>query len=73
LVSPLRKQEIYDGMFFKKGDKFNQGNMFTWREDEVIKSILEIDKVAKERNTDGEKLKDKFTVEFTVDKLLSYV
>lgn len=73
MIQPYRKQEIYDGIFFQKGSQFNQGNMFVAREDHVIKAMSEIVIKSKERNVEGEKLKDIFTVEKTVDTLLSHI
>ena len=35
-VEPVGKIPAYDGMFFQKGQPFNQGNIFDFNEDEFI-------------------------------------
>lgn len=75
LVNPSGKVESYDGVFFKKGSPFNQGNIFDFDHNEFLKSCdIAIDKVKKDRvNTAGIKLQDKFTYEKMVDSILSYL
>jgi glycosyltransferase involved in cell wall biosynthesis len=75
LVEPSGKTEVYDGMFFKRGLPFNQGNIFTFDEDEFIHGCEEaIKRVEKEKeNKEGLKLQEEFTYEKTLDSLLKEV
>ena len=41
LVNPSGKIECYDGMFFQKGQQFNQGNLFDFEVDEFIAACEE--------------------------------
>ncbi len=72
LVEPNGMSDIYDGQFFVKGSDFNQGDFYTFTQEAAHEAF----DVAVQRvkdgivNTEGEKLKDKFTVGGTVDKLL---
>jgi hypothetical protein len=73
LVEPSGKTEVYDGMFFKRGLPFNQGNIFTFDEDEFIDGCEKaIERVEKNKeNSEGLKLQEEFTYEKTLDGLLS--
>jgi len=72
LVNPSGKIEAYDGMFFRQGMNVNQGNIYTFKEDDFIdgceKAIkrFESNKV----NSNGLKLQDEYTIENTVSKIL---
>lgn len=72
-VNPTKKIPAYDGRFFVQGQPWNQGNIFDFEEDEFISACeAAIEKVEKNRvNEEGVKLQDKFTVDKTVDKILS--
>lgn len=75
LVEPSGKTEAYDGMFFRQGMPFNQGNIFTFDEDEFINACEKAIERSKE-NKDNEKgleLQEKFTYSKTVDLLLDEV
>jgi len=71
LINPNGKQPAYDGHFFIEGTQFNQGNFFTFAEDEFISGCeeaikkVEVNKV----NENGLKLKDDFTASKTVSIL----
>lgn len=61
--------EPYDGMFFKKGDEFNQGTVMEVS-DEAIRDVLNRSiSFAKKPNPDGEKLATEFTYKKTADYL----
>jgi hypothetical protein len=47
MVQPNGKEDSSDGVFFRKGGAFNQGNIFTFNEDEFIAGCEE----AIERNS----------------------
>ena len=72
LVPPSGKIDSEDGMFFKKGSDFNQGQIFDWDEDDFISACEEaIKRVEKNSvNEEGLKLQEEFTYSKTLDKLL---
>jgi len=74
LVNPNSKAEAYDGMFFKKGSPFNQGNIFDFDYNEFLKACdIAIEKVKISRvNQEGLELQKKFTFQKMVDTILSY-
>ena len=73
IVKPSRKIPIYDDAFFKLGNIINQGNMFDFDDKEVEDKILE----AVEFFNSGQKtistLPSVFSVQKTVDTLLSNI
>jgi hypothetical protein len=73
LVKPSKnKIEAYDNIFFQKGAKFNQGNLFNF-EDEDFYSACENAELKVLNNPVNEKgilLQKRFTIEKTVDKIL---
>jgi hypothetical protein len=72
LIEPDGKEEAYDGVFFKKGSPYNQGNIFKFNEDNFIEACERtVEKVKKNKiNTEGQKLRKKFTTKKTMDLLL---
>lgn len=73
LVSPNGKVEAYDGVFFHKGTHFNQGNIFSFNDDEFIAGCEEAIKRAeinKGVNSAGLKLQSDFSYSKTTDSLL---
>jgi hypothetical protein len=75
LVEPNGKEEAYDSVFFRKGADHNQGNIFSFSEDEFIHGCEQaIKRVEKNRNNfEGEKLKEKFSLANSLDKILNCV
>jgi len=71
LVEPSGKIEAYDGVFFKKGSEFNQGNIYDFNEDEAIQAIQKAVALAENKvlNQAGIKLGQNFTYENTVEKI----
>jgi len=72
LVEPNGKEEAYDGVFFKKGAPFNQGNIYTFDEDAFIEGCekaVERYKASPE-NTVGLELQNKFTYKNTVEAIM---
>ena len=71
LVEPNGKIEAYDGVFFKKGSEFNQGNIYDFNEDEAIQAIQKAVALAENKvlNQAGIKLGQNFTYENTVEKI----
>jgi glycosyltransferase involved in cell wall biosynthesis len=72
LVNPSEKIDCYDGVFFREGQEFNQGQIFDFDEDELVNAF----EVALDRhktspvNENGLKLQKEFTFKNTVDSLL---
>lgn len=75
LVEPSGKRDVYDGVFFHKGQEYNQGQIYDFNEDEFIASCEEVIKrvEANRVNAEGEKLKDEFTYSKMLDSILSYM
>jgi hypothetical protein len=73
LVNPNGKTPAYDGIFFQQGQPFNQGEIFTWDEDEVAEAMDAAIKKAKTTNTEGEKLREQFTWGKTLDIMLAQI
>jgi hypothetical protein len=70
LVAPSKnKVEALDGVFFHKGQDFNQGYWFDFDDDEFVAAMEKAEERAKERNTEGEKLKEEFTYSSMVDMI----
>lgn len=70
LIDPSGKEEVYENIFFKKGSEFNQGNIYTFDDDEFISAMEKAETICKKENTEGKKLKDKFTYKNTLEKIL---
>jgi hypothetical protein len=72
LVSPTHKIDCVDNVFFKRGGETNQGQIFSWKEDDFISACEEaIKKVESNRvNEEGLKLQEKFKVSNSLDKIL---
>jgi hypothetical protein len=69
LVRPKGIINAHDGVFFKKGEPFNQGYFFDWDEDDVINAMeTAVNKVGT-LNENGVKLGKSLTYENTVDKI----
>ena len=75
LVNPKGKEPAYDGIFFHKGQEWNQGNIFTFDDDDFISGCEEaIKRVEKHRvNQEGLKLQKEFSLDKTLDKLLPLI
>ena len=75
LVEPSEKIDAYDGMFFKPGQPFNQGQIFDFNEDEFIHGCEEaIERVKSNKvNEAGLTLQENFKIDRTVDALLELV
>jgi hypothetical protein len=71
-VNPSQQIEVYDGAFFKKGEPFNQGNIFDWNEDEFIAACeTALKKVQTNRvNTAGLTLQTEYSKEKFTDNIL---
>jgi len=73
LINPSGEMPSADGVFFQKGNPFNQGTFYTWTEEEAIWAMEEAEQKAGQINTEGVKLGDKMTYSNTVDSILSLI
>jgi len=73
LMQPSGKISAYDGTFFQEGSKFNQGEIYDFSTDDLLNAMdIAVSKVKnKEENKKGLMLKDQFSYEKTLDKILS--
>ena len=71
LIDPSGKIDSEDGMFFKKGNHFNQGKIFDFDEDQFIEGCEAAIRRYEESpiNEEGLKLQDEFTYSKTVDSI----
>jgi len=70
LVEPSGVEPIYDGIFFKEGDPFNQGEMYSFTDESFYESVSFALKSKLNKNKEGIKLQKKFSYKNTVNKLL---
>ena len=75
LVEPSGKTEVYDGIFFSPNQPFNQGNIFDFKEDDLISGCEEaIKRTEADRiNKEGLKIQKDFSLDKTLDKLLPLI
>ena len=73
LVEPVGKQPCYDNFFFKEGMPFNQGEYYKLNGDDILAAFDKAVERAGQYNTEGTKLRDKFTYSKTVDSILDYI
>ena len=75
LVSPNGKIEVYDGMFFHKGQQFNQGNVYVYDDEAFIHGCEEAIKrfEANAVNNEGLKLQENFSYEKTWNTIETYL
>jgi hypothetical protein len=73
LVNPVGKQPCYDNYFFKEGMPFNQGEYYKLNGDNILSAFDKAVEKAGQLNTEGTKLRDKFTYSKTVDAILDYI
>ena len=69
-VEPSGKISSVDGIFFKNGLPFNQGNIFTWEDDDMFEAMEIAVKKGKGVNSEGLKLQKEFTYSKTLNKIL---
>ena len=72
LVPSSGKVDCVDNVFFKKGEQYNQGKIYTWDEDNFISACEEAIKKRESSsvNEEGLKLQQEFTYSKTLDKIL---
>jgi hypothetical protein len=70
LIEPDNKIPAYDGVFFKEGGAFNQGSIYDVSQEKIIEGMERAEKICKTKNTNGLKLKSKFSYKKTFEKIL---
>jgi hypothetical protein len=70
LIEPSRMKDAYDGIFFNKGNEFNQGQFFDISDEEMENAILQSISYAKKPNPEGLKLQETMTYEKTTETIL---
>ena len=73
LIEPSKLKNCEDGMFFKKGASFNQGEFFDITDEEMESAILDSASKAKEENAEGLKLQKQFTYKKTTESVLKHL
>jgi len=71
LVEPDKEMPIYDNVFFRPNQPFNQGNMFDWSKESVIEAFEKAEKKIREVNESGLLLGKTFTYEKTLNQIVS--
>tara|TARA_R100000808_G_C2143039_1_gene150791 strand:- start:708 stop:1802 length:1095 start_codon:yes stop_codon:yes gene_type:complete len=71
MVDPSGKIDAYDEMFFKKGQEFNQGQIYDWDEDDFISACEEAIKRAEDNrvNEAGLLIPENFSYSSTFDTI----
>ena len=73
LIEPSSVKNCEDGMFFRKGNHFSQGDFFDITDEEMEEAISSSAEKAKTKNTKGLELQKKFTYENTTDTILKAI
>ena len=75
LVKPSGKENSVDGVFFHQNQPFNQGNIFSYNNEDFEKALIQVEeRVKKNRlNEAGLKLQEKFTWEKTTKAILDKI
>ena len=71
LVQSSGKETAIDGLFFSEKGDFNKGNIYTWDSDIVSQAMDNAVSKKGQINTAGEKLKEQFSYEKTVDRIIT--
>lgn len=73
MVEPSGKIPSADGVFFREGSPFNQGEFYTWEEQDFVNGCYDAIKRVKDTqrvNSKGIELQKEFTYSKTLDKIL---
>ena len=73
LIQPNGKELAADGVFFNQGGPFNQGNIYTFDEEEFISAMESTESKINEENTEGIKLQEEFSYEKSLNKILEVI
>tara|TARA_R100000808_G_C2154579_1_gene165637 strand:+ start:1403 stop:2482 length:1080 start_codon:yes stop_codon:yes gene_type:complete len=70
LVNPNGKVPVFDGVFFHAGGEFNQGQIHTFNDEEVLSKMEAAEKLVGTENTAGLSLQQAFSYEKTLDYII---
>lgn len=73
LLNPNGKENSEDGVFFKNGAPFNQGNIYTFDEDELVEKMEFAEEICKTKNSEGIKMQKTFTYSNTLKEILNII
>ena len=73
LIEPNGKELAADGLFFSQGGPFNQGNIYTFDNDEFVAAMEAAENKVGTENTEGLKLQQEFTYEKSLNKILEVI
>ena len=73
LLEPNGKTLAVDGRFFQQGGDFNQGEIFTFAEEDLIEKMKIAESHCRTPNQEGLALQDKFSYSKMLDKILSRI
>ena len=73
LVQPNGMESAEDGKFFVKGDSFNQGNIFSFDDNDVIAAMEKAETLAKTENEKGIQMGKDLTYAKTLDSILEFI
>lgn len=73
LVNPSGKIECYDGVFFGKGSKINQGNIYDIDAGDIIKGFEQAETKIGIINEEGLKLQEKFSYKKMAENILNTI
>jgi len=73
LVEPESKDPIYDNVFFKNDQLFNQGSFHSISEEKMIECFEKSEKYIGKINKEGLKLQSKFTYKKTLEQLIKII
>ncbi len=73
LLPPNDKEDVYDSLFFHRGQDFNQGTIYGFNEEQAIAGMETAVSKAMTPNTEGVKLQTDFTYERTVTEILKTI
>lgn len=73
LVDVEGKVPCYDNIFFREGNKYNQGSYYRVSDDAIIDGIERAVKLAKQPNVSGQETAKKFTYQNSMNKILDII
>ena len=73
LLATNDKEDVYDSLFFQRGQDFNQGTIYSFNEEQAIAGMETAVAKGMTPNTEGLKLQQNFTYKHTVDKILEVI
>ena len=73
LLEPTDTEPCYDGVFFKKGNEFNQGHIYSFSQSDFNDAVDKALSSCKSENTEGLKLSKDFTYSRTLKKIIQLI